>query len=1413
MRERRRQVATLLLLALSLVGFCPAPVAKATGTVLIVNTFSNNAKNGIDAAIARGWLVGGGGPNRDYAVNVCESQSSPDVPVMVQNRLSLVNECQLNNVGYALYDHALPVQSGLDISFNAAIHGVGGVAQADGLVFYLKDGSEGAGYRAPPSIPSVAEPAGEPFYPMGTTTRAQVVSFYQRDIGNLGEKCRIDVDGNPVLFTGSEGEDFFGGICSNIQTNYSTGLHTFQSSYGSNLIGISNVSSLIQTPDLGDLTQVRHGYSYENSIDYLGQILYASNDGQYVKFPTGLEVYVDTSGYLYDSGSPKIPFPSIGDGTASHRINGCNHLADPYYYCSDDPSGIRFTLHDENTWEIEQNGFELWHGLDRRGNPVNIFYDPNSFWHSKGSSIEVKESQDQSGSVVTSFSSGDGNFNSQILDEISVIQHNSELSYETHLGVQHESLAISDAIQSQDSGSFSGMPNRQFAPLVTIEPSTPPSGVAALGTYGGSLGYSHFGNDAATNGVSGALLGIGFDAYGNFYRSPYSGADCINDPHDGGLDPRSLVVRGPQGVDRKHGYCRLETSRDLISSGRNLGVQLGDSALFSTDGVRIRIIIDVQRGVGSVYFGPATSSVVKPIRDNLITEFALPEELVTAGTFKFGFVGGTGGGATNIEVYSVGIQSLESITGSSYSVTYYALEPGVTSMPVDPNSYLSGSNIQLPTSVPARAGYSFAGWQIGGSTYQAGDSYSIADSNVTFTAQWVLAYPVNVGVMSRANPDETSTVTTDSSFAAENEIVNLNVSPLAGNSYIAGTINVSKGNSETLTVTDLGSGAFSFVMPSGAVTIRASFRANPVITFNGNGGFWGSDSSITYNNLILGEVVLGHDPGAPTTPPSEGVQFEGWSTNGQLPAISDAYTLTSDVTLRAIWITNAIALQVQAQSTWYVQKTEEINVKVVDSNDSSQIISAGAGMLSIDAVYSTDSFVHSTITNVCNLPLNNGQLSCDFSPPHTGTYRIYGTYTPDSFWGPMASFVPQTVSKQPSYMSLAVPSLTVGNSVEIIGSANINAGKTIRLSGASGFTFTFTQDGQSSRVSPSSGYSNGAVSVRFAPVSSSPVNVKVEFSGTEIYESSEYNLDVNVGANSPPPSGGGGGTVVVIQQTVAPTITWSPANMVEGDSVGSTQLNAVASVAGRFAYSVQNGFTPKTGDLKVVATFTPDDSSKYSQVITTLTIQVAPKPAPTPIPTPSLSPAVAPSPSPTPTASPTVSPSRKPVVVATPTQTPVEVLPSASVKAAVTLADVKGSITVTPDPSGTSIVATLSSFPVKTSSISKLEVVATNLSTGSEIVAKLPAKTVGTSVVIKGTVPGAKYSVALVYISTTGAVKKLKSSGVALPQVNPSITAPIKTSSGKETAGTKASANSATVQVQNTKKNQRVRVFIGKSDR
>lgn len=221
-------------------------------------------------------------------------------------------------------------------------------------------------------------------------------------------------------------------------------------------------------------------------------------------------------------------------------------------------------------------------------------------------------------------------------------------------------------------------------------------GPGSLGTSGGSMGYSD--TNIGGSGLSGALLGIGFDAYGNFYQKPFSGSDCTSneDQNNVGisetqLDPgyqskKHLVIRGPKGSDRTHGYCRVTTTNDEIvdyssvspdgNNSRNVGVSLksGIAAnIFSQAGAALRIKIDPEdlsggaNGTGYVYVATVGTSDWSSITP--LTTFQLPSALSTSQSFKFGFVAGTGGGSVNTQIWGLSIQSLRTVSVCTPTLT------------------------------------------------------------------------------------------------------------------------------------------------------------------------------------------------------------------------------------------------------------------------------------------------------------------------------------------------------------------------------------------------------------------------------------------------------------------------------------------------------------------------------------------------------------------------------------------------------------------------------------------------------------------------------------------------------------------------------------------------------------------------
>ena len=82
-------------------------------------------------------------------------------------------------------------------------------------------------------------------------------------------------------------------------------------------------------------------------------------------------------------------------------------------------------------------------------------------------------------------------------------------------------------------------------------------------------------------------------------------------------------------------------------------------------------------------------------------------------------------------------------------------------------------------------------------------------------------------------------------------------------------------------------------------------------------------------------------------------------------------------------------------------------------------------------------------------------------------------------------------------------------------------------------------------------------------------------------------------------------TLTVNQAT--PTITWAtPAAIVYGTALSSTQLDATASAAGSFVYNPASGAVLKAGPQPLSATFTPTDTTDYTTATASATLTVNP---------------------------------------------------------------------------------------------------------------------------------------------------------------------------------------------------------------
>ena len=134
-------------------------------------------------------------------------------------------------------------------------------------------------------------------------------------------------------------------------------------------------------------------------------------------------------------------------------------------------------------------------------------------------------------------------------------------------------------------------------------------------------------------------------------------------------------------------------------------------------------------------------------------------------------------------------------------------------------SVYDGATITLPTL--SNRGYNhFVGWSANGSIYEAGETVKI-EKNTTFTAVWNYIPPANPNYRIDIPAAEGGTVTADPAAAKAGATVTLTATPDEG--YAVGTITVTDRFGDAVKVTENADGTYTFTMPNGQVTVKATF--------------------------------------------------------------------------------------------------------------------------------------------------------------------------------------------------------------------------------------------------------------------------------------------------------------------------------------------------------------------------------------------------------------------------------------------------------------------------------------------------------------------------------------------------------------------------------------------------------------
>jgi hypothetical protein len=193
------------------------------------------------------------------------------------------------------------------------------------------------------------------------------------------------------------------------------------------------------------------------------------------------------------------------------------------------------------------------------------------------------------------------------------------------------------------------------------------SGVIAPGAFGGSLGYA----SSVTNGggLTGAYLGVGFDAFGNF-SDPVDSA-----PGGPGQRPDSIAVRGRAA----NNYTYL-TGTETLAGGIDT-----PSVTTAANRAQARRTVEIDlngAGILNVSIDLNNDGDFDDLSEQPIVNFNTTANGAAPATYKFGFTASTGGATDIHEVSNLAIAPSKASNGgaltTSNTVTFGEFGTGLT---------------------------------------------------------------------------------------------------------------------------------------------------------------------------------------------------------------------------------------------------------------------------------------------------------------------------------------------------------------------------------------------------------------------------------------------------------------------------------------------------------------------------------------------------------------------------------------------------------------------------------------------------------------------------------------------------------------------------------------------------------------
>ena len=164
------------------------------------------------------------------------------------------------------------------------------------------------------------------------------------------------------------------------------------------------------------------------------------------------------------------------------------------------------------------------------------------------------------------------------------------------------------------------------------------------------------------------------------------------------------------------------------------------------------------------------------------------------------------------------ITSLEGSSGETQEAIQVVKVTYVNGSKTTSETVLAGE-IMLPE-VNDQGYNHFVGWNDGSKTHDAGAQVTIS-KDTTFTAVWTYIPPANPNYRIDIPAAEGGTVTADPAAAKAGATVTLTATPDEG--YAVGTLTVTDRFGDAVKVTENADGTYTFTMPNGQVTVKATF--------------------------------------------------------------------------------------------------------------------------------------------------------------------------------------------------------------------------------------------------------------------------------------------------------------------------------------------------------------------------------------------------------------------------------------------------------------------------------------------------------------------------------------------------------------------------------------------------------------